>query len=398
MNSYIKFKNLLKSFFLAKKEPPKSAVEVSDLIIDIYNQSSKFYQKEDLVFFENINAYGAFKYSVVKDILNSNNGIGVSAIHLALNNIYFSPNEQHHRHNKKAAIHHLTFLSSKLQYADNEYTQLLFNRLLSNFPKSRSFDLVDYLVNPIILINIFKEYGFLETFPEFDVESNTFSFDKAIPRINEFFSDTDKLELMIKTHLDNGGVLPEKMQTMLDDMHTNDTIDKNDLPRFFRSMIFSAVESTTSFLSSMIHLVFTKYPHLLQNGGHQKELYSLANEVLRIYTPVPFIYRTVWQDMTYANTNLKQGDLIILFLGAANMDPAVFSAPAQVNTSRTEKHLSFGSGEYACIGRFASFRITMNVLSYLSNHADKIEFIDHQPKHYIHNSMLKLPLNVMYHD
>jgi cytochrome P450 len=372
--------------------------ELTNSLIKIYNNAWRYYEGNDLVFFPSVNVYGAFKYNIVKDILNSSNGIGVSTVHLALNNIYFSSNEQNHRHNKKAAIHHLTFLSSKLQYADNEYTRLLFNELTSNFPKNQVFDLVDYLVNPIILLNIFKEYGFLETFPEFDIETEVFSFENAIHIINEFFSDTDKLELMLKTHLDNGGTLPAKMQAMLDDMHTNDSIDKNDLPRFFRSMIFSAVESTTSFLSTMIYLVFTQYPHLLTKGDHQKELYALANEALRIFTPVPFIYRTVWQDMTYDNVNLKKGDMVILFLGAANMDPSAFEKPQQINVERAAKHLSFGSGEYACIGRFASFRITMNVLAYLAEHANRFEFTEKQAKHYIHNSMLKLSLKVVYHD
>ena len=383
---------------VSKKSNTITQNELTNSLIKILHTSSKYYEDRDLVFFPRLNVYGAFKYNVVKDILNSNEGIGVSKVHLALNNIYFSTDEQNHKHNKKAAIHHLTFLSSKLQYSDNEYTRFLFNQLVANFPKNQVFDLVDYLVNPIILINVFKEYGFLENFPEFDIETEVFSFENAIHIINEFFSDTDKLELMLKTHLDNGGALPPKMQAMLDDMHTNDAVNKNDLPRFFRSMIFSAVESTTSFLSSMIYLVFTKYPHLLSKGDHHKELYALANETLRMYTPVPFIYRTVWQDMTYANVKLKKGDMVILFLGAANMDPSAFETPQQINVERAVKHLSFGSGEYACIGRFASFRITMNVLSYITEHANKIEFTDMQAKHYIHNSMLKLPLKVIYHD
>lgn len=398
MNSCHTIKVFLNSFFSQKKKEPSAQAEVSDLIIDLYNHSKSYYDKGDLIFFKNINAYGAFKYSVVKDILNSTDGIGVSTVHLALNNIYFSMDEQKHKHNKKAAIHHLTFLSSKLQYVDSEYTRFLFERLVSNFPKNQKFDLVDYLVNPLILLNILNEYGFLEVFPDFDPASDVFSFEKVIQTISDFFSDTDKLELMLKKHLDAGGVVPIKMQAMLNDMQTIEPINRNDLPRYFRSMIFSAVESTTCFLSSMIYVVFTKYPHLLENGDHQKSLYDLANEVLRVYTPVPFIYRTVWQDMKYANVSLIKGDMVILFIGAANMDPAVFDEPNQIRTKRPEKHLSFGSGEYACIGRFASFRITMNVLTYLSEQAHKFEFVEKSAVHYIHNSMLKLPLKVIYHD
>jgi cytochrome P450 len=258
--------------------------------------------------------------------------------------------------------------------------------------------LVYYLINPLVLINVLKEYGFLETFPEFDPALETLNYENAIQRIHDFFEDTDKLELMIKMHLDAGGEIPKKMMALLDDMQTDHENGDNNLPRYFRSMIFSAVESTASFISTLVYVVLNKYPELLTKENPGKDLHWIANEVLRIYTPVPFIYRTVWKDMTYGNTKLKSGDMIVLFLGAANNDPDFFPEPHLFNEHRKEKHLSFGGGGYACIGRFASFRIALNVLSYLTHYANQFEVVDKDAKHYIHNSMLKLSLKVIYRD
>jgi hypothetical protein len=382
------------SFF--KNKP--NLLNISDTLVSIYNNSHLYYSKDDLVFFPEINVYGAFKYPVVKDILNSDNEVGVSIVHLALNNIYFSKDERKHQNNKKAAITHLGFLSSKLQYTDNEYTRFLFQKFLNHFPKNQPFELVYYLINPLVLINVLKEYGFLETFPEFDPALETFNYENAIQRIHDFFEDTDKLELMIKMHLDAGGEIPKKMMALLDDMQTDHENGDNNLPRYFRSMIFSAVESTASFISTLVYVVLNKYPELLTKENPGKDLHWIANEVLRIYTPVPFIYRTVWKDMTYGNTKLKSGDMIVLFLGAANNDPDFFPEPHLFNEHRKEKHLSFGGGGYACIGRFASFRIALNVLSYLTHYANQFEVVDKDAKHYIHNSMLKLSLKVIYRD
>lgn len=390
------FRKLL-CLFQSKGDTKSQAAFFSDSVIDLYHGSAQYYNQGNLIFFPHINAYGAFKYEVVKDILANNQDIGVSVVHLALNNIYFSEKEDQHQHNKKAAIHHLDFLSKKFQYSDSEYTRKLFNSLFSNFPKSQPFELVDYLINPIILINVLNEYGFLEVFPEFDPESEHFSFDYALETIKGFFSDTDTLENLLKTHLDNGGKIPSKMQVLLDDLQTDVEIDPN-LPKYFKSMIFSAVESTTSFLSSLIHVIYTQYPELIGEKDTHNKLYSIANEVLRIHTPVPFIYRTVRQDTVYEGTPLKKGDLVILFLGTANMDPAVFEKPDEIIENRKEKNLSFGRGQYGCIGQFASFRITLNVMSYLAEYGGGIQFIDTKAKHIIHNSMLKISLSVVFDD
>lgn len=369
----------------------------SKFVNDIYHNFDEFYNQKDLIFFPEINAYGAFKYEIIKDILTNSQSIGVSDVHLALNNIYFSLKEEQHQNNKKAAIHHLDFLSKKFQYDDSVYTRILFQKLASNFPKNESFELVDYLINPIIFINVLKDFGFLEVFPEFDPESDQFSFDYALKMIKGFFEDTDTLENLIKNHLDNGGQIPSKMQVLLNDIQTDVEIKPN-LPKYFKSMIFSAVESTTSFLSSLIHVIYTQYPNLIGEKDTYNKLYPIANEVLRIHTPVPFIYRTVRQDTVYSNVDLKTGDLVILFLGAANMDPSVFVEPHLIKFDRKEKNLSFGRGQYGCIGQFASFRITLNIMSYLAEYEKRITLTNPNATHFIQNSMLKISLMVKLDD
>jgi hypothetical protein len=366
---------------------------------EIYFDSSKFYDKDDLVFFKRMNAYGAFKYPIVKKLFNNDNAdIGVSTVALDINSIYFSKDEEIHKLNKKAAINHLTFLSTKLQYLDNEYTLMLFTKFLSNLPKNRTVDLVDYLINPIVLINILKEYDLLESiFDELNPESSQFSFDYAITTIRDFFEDTDRLQIVVKNYLENGGILPEKMLAFLEDLTTEDKIERSHLPNFFRSIIFVAVETTASFISSFIYVIFTKYPSIVKEKDSQR-LYKIANEVLRIYPSVPCIFRTIWKDTVFSGIALKKGSMLMLFVGAANLDSEYFEDPYQIKEDRLNKHLSFGGGSYTCIGRFASFRMTMNMVDYLAPHLEKISFVDENPQHYFQNAILKLPLNIVYHD
>jgi SHS2 domain-containing protein len=318
-------------------------------------------------------------------------------VHLSLNSIYFSKSEEIHQHNKRAAIRHLDFLDKKLQFIDNELTNSIFNRLFGNFPKNQPFDLVYYLVNPLIFIQVLHEFGFLEYFPELDPFSSKFNFDQALTKINGFFLDTDTLENLIYQYLQNGGEVPLKMKILLDDLESD--VEKiSNLPKYFKSMIFSAVESSTSFLSSLIYIIYTKYSGLSTNETLKNQLYEIANEVLRIYTPVPFVYRTVRENYSYNGVSLTAGDLVVLFLGTANMDESVFEQPTEIRANRKEKHLSFGKGQYACIGQFASFRITLNVVSNLMLCGEDIQFLDKNAKHFIQNSMLKIPLIVILND
>lgn len=390
-------KKLKANFFLDKDQPLEDKYITP---IEIYADSSRFYEKDDLVFFKNLNAYGAFKYDIVRDLFNSNNdSIGASLIALELNNRYFSKNEGIHKHNKKSAINHLTFLSSKLQYSENQYTELLFNIFSSNFPKGEKFNLADYLVNPLIFIDILKEYDLLEEiFVDLNPDSKTFSVDGAIQLVRDFIEDGDKLENVIIEHIFKGGRIPQKMQLFLDDLISEGEDELVPVSKFLRSIIFVGVETTASFVCTFIYNLFTKYKEILEKNDYQSEVYEIANELLRIYPPVPFIFRTIWNDTNYLGVDLKKGTNLILFLGAANMDPNVFDNPNEIRGDRSEKHLSFGGGSYTCIGRFASYRMALNILSYLMPFKQRITFVDENAKHFFHNSIQKLPVNVIYND
>lgn len=362
---------------------------------EVYAHSSEFYSKSDLIYFEKINAYAAFKYNIVKDILMNRGAIGVSDVHLDLNGVYFSLDEKKHQHNKKAAVKHLTFLSKGLRNSENEFTHYLCSYFCSKFPKDLPFNLVDYLINPLVFINIMEEYGFLEYFPEFNPESPDFIHETAIEKIKAIFENSEVIEPMLKSYLDKGGQVPETMQHLTDEINIDKDITPEQLPRFFASMIFAATHSTSSFLSSLVHVVHRQYPELLTENPNKEKQYSIINEVLRIYTPVPFIYRTVRRDTVYAGKNLKAGDTVILYIGAANLDPKYFPEPHQIMVNRDEKHLAFGRGQYACIGQFATFRLAVNFLSYLTETKHQFAFIDTGEQHSLHNAMLKIPIHVV---
>jgi pentalenolactone synthase len=56
-------------------------------------------------------------------------------------------------------------------------------------------------------------------------------------------------------------------------------------------------------------------------------------------------------DLEISGVTIKAGDLVLLDLGAGNLDPAVFTDPDRVDVTRCgASHLTFGYGARYCLG------------------------------------------------
>jgi cytochrome P450 len=80
-------------------------------------------------------------------------------------------------------------------------------------------------------------------------------------------------------------------------------------------------------------------------------LATAIEEFLRYYSPVPFLSRTVTTDVTIGGKAIKAGGRVALGFAAANRDPAAFTDPNVIDTSRQpNRHLALGLGAHFCIG------------------------------------------------
>jgi cytochrome P450 len=59
----------------------------------------------------------------------------------------------------------------------------------------------------------------------------------------------------------------------------------------------------------------------------------------------------VKQDIEIAGTPIKKDEMVMLLLGAANIDPAEFEGADEVRFDRSRnRHIAFGAGAHRCLG------------------------------------------------
>ncbi|MGA5824078.1 cytochrome P450 [Kitasatospora sp. NPDC094028] len=76
-----------------------------------------------------------------------------------------------------------------------------------------------------------------------------------------------------------------------------------------------------------------------------------VEELLRHGSPVQYIGRMAAEDFVYKGNEIKKGQPVLLYVGAANRDDTHFEDPETLDlTRRPNRHLSFGTGPHGCIG------------------------------------------------
>jgi len=108
--------------------------------------------------------------------------------------------------------------------------------------------------------------------------------------------------------------------------------------------------------------------HLARNPDLQtalranpKLIVETAEEILRRYTfTVPS--RRVARDVEFAGFTMKEGDRLMIYLPAADLDSREFDAPEKFDIDREKKaHIAFGAGPHRCLGSHLA-RIELQII------------------------------------
>jgi cytochrome P450 len=129
-------------------------------------------------------------------------------------------------------------------------------------------------------------------------------------------------------------------------------LDEPELRAVAGLVLAAGFETTVNLLGNGIRMLLDN-PEQLRTLRQRPQLWPNAvEEILRLESPVQLTARFALKDTEVAGTRVKEGELVIIYVAAANRDPAVFPDPNRFDIERENagKHLAFSGGRHFCLG------------------------------------------------
>lgn len=129
-------------------------------------------------------------------------------------------------------------------------------------------------------------------------------------------------------------------------------LDERELQAIAGLVLGAGFETTVNLLGNGIRMLLDA-PANLDTLRRRPALWPNAvEEILRLESPVQLTGRMALGDVEIAGRRLRHGDLVLVYLAAANRDPAVFEDPHRFDIERPNagKHLAFSGGRHFCLG------------------------------------------------
>jgi cytochrome P450 len=131
-----------------------------------------------------------------------------------------------------------------------------------------------------------------------------------------------------------------------------DSLDRMELLAMIFLLLVAGHETTVNLIGNGILALLEHPDQLALLRANPQMIGTAVEEILRYNGPVETpTQRIAMEDVEWQGHHIKQGDLVVPALLAANHDPAVFENPEKFDITRTENpHIAFGFGVHFCLG------------------------------------------------
>lgn len=131
-----------------------------------------------------------------------------------------------------------------------------------------------------------------------------------------------------------------------------DRLDRVELHQVGLLVLAAGFETTVNLIANAVAML-DDHPDQLRRLQENPDGWGNAvDEVLRHQSPVQLTLRIALRETVVAGKTFAPGHGILLYLGGANRDPAVFDAPAVFDVTRAnaDQHVAFSAGVHYCLG------------------------------------------------
>jgi cytochrome P450 len=119
---------------------------------------------------------------------------------------------------------------------------------------------------------------------------------------------------------------------------------------FWLLLVIAGNETTRNAVSGAV-VALHEQDRWAELAAHPELLDTAVEELLRFVSPVHQFRRTAMADTTLGDQQIRSGDKVVIWFGAANRDPGVFDDPHRLDLRRTPNpHVAFGVGPHFCLG------------------------------------------------
>ena len=119
-------------------------------------------------------------------------------------------------------------------------------------------------------------------------------------------------------------------------------LDEDELRAVAGLVLAAGFETTVNLLGNGIRMLLD-HPEHLRTLSRRPQLWPNAvEEILRLESPVQLTARIALKDTKIAGTPVDQDELVVVYVAAANRDPAVFTDPNTIRHRTRERRQAFG--------------------------------------------------------
>jgi len=234
--------------------------------------------------------------------------------------------------------------------------QQIVNELLDGLAGRAEFDLVAEVSWPLPVIVIAEMLGI----PREDRERFKRWSDAMVATLGGDYGALDEARRSNEELVEYvSRVIAERRKEPRDDLisrlvaaeESGQTLSEDEMLGTVALLLVAGNETTTHLISNGMLLLLRHSDEMTRLRADPSLLPSAVDEMLRYTGPVHTTRRTARTDVSLGGAEIKQGDVVIGLLAAANRDPAKYADPDRFDVARNPTdHLAFGDGIHFCLG------------------------------------------------
>jgi cytochrome P450 len=183
----------------------------------------------------------------------------------------------------------------------------------------------------------------------------------------------------------------EDLLTSLVEAAEEERIPHGNLIQSCVTLLMGGFETTTSLIANTVALLLLHREQLDALRARPALMDRTIEESLRYESPIQTITRRVAGDVRVGEEVLREDDLAILMIGAANRDPRQFDEPDRFDIGRDSRQIAFGFGIHFCVGApLARLEAPIAISSMLTRMPD-LDLVDDEIRWNVEKTVTRCP-------